>query len=418
MKTEAQRSLMADNLNDWQDVPLDSGSVNDWQDVPLDQKTDSLIEESEKPLRDSMFLAKDKSPDEVASSFKLAKKMSLPEDATDFVGRNYSELKKESEFDQTDFGKLIKDYPKTSSFLSNPVNGQLAKDDIEHLTWFEKAAKSYEYSQSASRKIDDLYFPRAATASLIVGGAELGKMASRSIPYLYDLVETIRKKKDNLQPELLDKSWYENKAAKFFDDISETFIKDIPQLSDNAAEQIMEGDFNGAAATLGLKILQSMPVSIAAGAAFVTGGPLIGIGEIGSGAAGEDYYQNFDNENVSPEINIITSGAKGLAEGAFEVLGLEKAVGSLAKGMFKASGKAGLQATAQAMRPLMEAFGAEAGEEFFTNITQDLTEFVSGRDPNAIKGMLSRGIEAGLVGGFSGIEAQLFTLNLITDTNN
>lgn len=387
-----------DNLDDWQDiVPQGSqgNEVDDWQDT-----TESAPDQ---PLKEAMFLAKQSSPDQAADAFRLAKKMSLPEDATDYVERNYDQLKKTSE-PETDFNKLVSKFPKTSEFLSNPINAKVAQDDIEHMSWIEKAVASQELSIRAQKDVTDTYFPQIVTP-LASGVVQAGSGLAKAPFYIYDLINTINAKAENRTPELLPKSYYENPVAKFFDDANKKFMDEMPALTDNWLEQVKEGDLNGASQSIAAQVLQSIPYSIAAGAAFVAGGPLLGVLGMAAPSAAEDYYQNIENKNVSPETNIVTSLGKGLLEGGFEVVGIDAAMGAIAKGMYKGAGKVGIKAVASAALPMLQAFGAEAAEEGLTSISQDLLDYSTGRNPEATKGMFSRAIQAAGIGGLAGVSS-------------
>lgn len=109
-----------------------SGSGNEYLDLVGNQKT---IQRQQ--LKKSFYTSKDKTPDHSTKVIKLAKRSNLP---TDFVDRNYNDLVKQDE-SKTDYDKIINQSPSVATYLSDPYNAAVSKDDIESLSQIESKVR-------------------------------------------------------------------------------------------------------------------------------------------------------------------------------------------------------------------------------------------------------------------------------------
>ena len=104
--------------------------------------TETLTVDQNTPLRGAMIDATKQNPDEWAEADKLSSQTGIP---TDVVQRNMSDIKAQQKFDQIDYSKIGKESPKTSAFLSDPVNASQAYDDVDALTGIERNVAGNEW---------------------------------------------------------------------------------------------------------------------------------------------------------------------------------------------------------------------------------------------------------------------------------
>jgi hypothetical protein len=415
----------------------------------FDQIADQERGESKASLQQSMFVAKDKSPDKQAKVLDISKKLSLP---PSFVDRNFDSLSKKVDT-QIDYDGMVDKNPRLTQWLSNSDNAALAKDDLAPLQDIEDTTHEYTGLSKAYHALNG-------------GMASLFSSIAKAPRFVYDVGQTVTNNTlDEMQnnftgtlsdigkniPRLPDapEDNYGKDVAKFFDDIADYERSKIPDLGVDIFREIKAGNKAKAANALFIQAVNSAPSSMAALVAFATGfgeAGLIGIG-ITSGA--QKYDQNLEKQKQiaadqkaaadsgAPAISMEGGSAPRPGEPGFlelmspdaptqkqeqftknqalldaSIYGtIEAGVESISFGVFKHWEKALLkQFGKNVTKEVMLAFGktmaastlSEGGEEMLTQVGQAYTDYLTGVDKNALKDLAGQTVNAGLVGGASG----------------
>ena len=102
----------------------------------------------ETALRQSVYDGMQQDPDQAAKALPLAEANQIP---LDMAKRNIQQLGTRENFDQIDFQGMLRDYPKLSTFLTNPDNAAVSHDDIpalQKVSDFARAVVDDHYSLS------------------------------------------------------------------------------------------------------------------------------------------------------------------------------------------------------------------------------------------------------------------------------
>lgn len=114
---------------------------------------DSEFQTQKQTLKQSMYVADQKSPDRQAQILKLSDKLKVP---PSFVDRNYDELSKKQSFETTDYDAIIDKTPGLAKYLENPDNATLSSDDLGPLSKIEGATKGVTARQPEPSIFSDL----------------------------------------------------------------------------------------------------------------------------------------------------------------------------------------------------------------------------------------------------------------------
>lgn len=87
-------------------------------------------------LQQSMYAAKDQDPDRTAKVLQLSDQLRLP---VPIVERNYDKLSQDKSLAATDYDTLIQKTPGLATWLKDPTNAALGKDDLENLGKIDQA---------------------------------------------------------------------------------------------------------------------------------------------------------------------------------------------------------------------------------------------------------------------------------------
>lgn len=115
------------------DTMLEPG--NEYDKIVAGQMQDQNV-----ALRRSMLQASDATPDRQAEVLRLSQRTKLP---ADIVDRNLDTIKKNVEFQSTDYDRILRDTPNLGQWLQDPHNAAVAKDDLGSLGAIEDVGRSF-----------------------------------------------------------------------------------------------------------------------------------------------------------------------------------------------------------------------------------------------------------------------------------
>lgn len=343
---------------------------------------------TEEAIKSSAVIASDKSPDQHAKVVSLAEKFGA---RSDFVEENYNDLAKKKEDDELNLKltNAIKTNPKTTDYFSNPDLLSIAKDDIDELMKLESSINEHSFTSQAYNALGAGFaktYENLAKAPAYIGNVSL-------IPS-----NIIRKSigEEQVGYEI------DNRLSDYYKKAGESFLKGSPATQESITNLTSKGEFAKAGQTIALQVIQNAPQQIALLGSAMAGFPAVGLGMAGVTTAA-DKASELQNSGVEPLQATTVAAANGTIEAAFESLGTMGILKSWEMAIAKDYGKS---ASKEVMFGLGKTFAysvlSEGNEEAATSLAQDFTDYVTGVNPDAMKGSIQRAIDAGVVGGFSG----------------
>lgn len=272
-------------------------------------------------VQSSVVAASKTSPDLAAKAHELSQQTGIP---VSVVLRNMDLVEKSVKPQSPDYDGLVKNFPATSGFLSEPSRAMLVTDDIEGLQKLEQNVKNL---QSKNRVVDLLSAGSYKAASslskipaslaqtaLVLENQTIGRLLEANAQQVmpgYQRPETQR----------VPEEWFYNPAAREFDRLAEAKSAQYPEISADVIQMIQDGDLEGAKTALISQLLYTSPTSIGlliAGAAGA-GIPALAVAGMSQGA---EAQQEALEAGVSPEAQVAYGTVSGVAEAAFESLPL------------------------------------------------------------------------------------------------
>lgn len=368
--------------NMYSDVNLDEVIPNqDSSAKPEESIHQELDNELNAQVQQSMFAAGQKNPDQHAKVMTLAESFGA---RSDFVEANYDALRARKE--QMDVGeKLANSSPKLKEFLTDPDTAAITKDDLDSLSQIEKEVEKRNFA-------DD------AWTALKVGGFKLNAMVAKTPGYLANVALVPENIWHRYQGEPQKYFPIENDVSRRYDQAAESLMNEAPALSKSAVTELTQGNYAEAGKIAALQIIQNFPQQIA-----ILGSMATGVGEAGLIGAGlttaAEKAGDLQKQGVEPLQAVNVAATHGVIEAAFERLGTGGVLKSWENAAVKEFGKqAGREFTFNFGKQLAYTVASEANEEFATSLAQDFTDYISGVNPDAMKGSLTRAFDAGLIG--------------------
>lgn len=366
------------------DIP-DQNTTEDNSDNPYMDLAANLDTMHDQSLKGSTFVAADKDPDQHAKVLTLAEKYGS---RSDFIEENYDIVRKQNEKNLLD-EQAFASGPKLKSFIANPDNMAVSKDDLDILNKIEGTVDNHSLANDAWK-------------ALQVGGLNLNSMLAKTPGYLANALlipENIYHKYNN-EPQKYFK--IENDLSKRYDDAAANLSAQIPDLNNSAFEQLGNADFKGAAKTAILQFVSNAPVQMGLIASMMTG-----VGEAGLVAAGVTAAaakgDALQKQGVEPLQGTAVAGVNGLIEASFESIGTMGLLKSWEQSAIKNFGKqGGKEFVLNFGKQLFHTTFGEGTEEAATSFAQDFVDYSTGVNPDAMKGSIERSFNAGLIGGLSG----------------
>lgn len=354
-------------------------------DNPYMDLADNLDTMHDQNLKGSTFVAADKDPDKHAKVLTLAEKFGS---RSDFIEENYDIVRKQNEKNLLD-EQAFASGPKLKSFIANPDNMAVSKDDLDILNKIEGTVDNHSLANDAWK-------------ALQIGGLNLNSMLAKTPGYLANALlipENIYHKYNN-EPQKYFK--IENDLSKRYDDAAVNLSAQVPDLNKSAFEQLGNADFKGAAKTAMLQFVANAPVQMG-----LIGSMMTGVGEAGLVAAGVTAAaakaDALQREGVEPLQGTAVGAVNGVIEASFESIGTMGLLKSWEQSAIKNFGKTGAKEfTLNFGKQLFHTVFGEGTEEAATSFAQDFVDYSTGVNPDAMKGSIERSFNAGLIGGLSG----------------
>jgi hypothetical protein len=351
-------------------------------------------EASKNALKASSFVAAQANPDQTAKAMKLAQKYNLPPSMVDMIERNTDILDREDKQNTLDLDKMVDKNPKTTEFLSNPNNAKLAIDDHGNLTMTEDKFKEYG---SLNEWYDRAY---VGLASMY---ANINRLPGTALE-LSLIPSNVFRKMVGADQVGIPKEWIDTDNAKYWDNLAKGVSKNFAELDGSITDEIGKGDYSKAARLMLMQATESFPTSMLVGASMFTGmGPAVGAALAGGLTAGQSLVETKDMPNVEPLAGQTTAFAKGAMEGLFEEIQVMGPLKHWEEALSKHFGK---KVTAEVFKDFGKAWaysvGTEGSTELLTQYGQDLSDYLTGVNPEGLSGIHQRALDAGLVGSFMG----------------
>ena len=110
-----------------------------------------LLEEQKNTTRRSLSFGMKQNPDEYAGAVKLGKETKT---STDFALKHKNDLELKKRMQVFPLDSFVRDTPRTAEFLSNPENAAIAHDDVDSMSFIEKAiGKVVDYGRAAGKGV-------------------------------------------------------------------------------------------------------------------------------------------------------------------------------------------------------------------------------------------------------------------------
>lgn len=341
-------------------------------------------------LKESMFVASKKQPDAAAQEFKLSESTGVP---ADVVARNKEQVQEKSAIDSIDYGSLIDKNPAVATWLQDPANASVSHDDVDNLKAHEKEVKGYNVFNS---------FWKSLNSGMAGSNAMLARIPAATFDVAMYPGNVYLKATGQGDKQVRSPEWLRNNpVAKYYDAQQEAWK--VPEMDKSIIEQAGKGDFAGAGKSLFSQLITNAPQQAVIIASALTGRPMVGLGYAGA-------TQTAAANKTAQESGVDPASATtdAMAQGSLEVL-LERAgtLGVLKKWENAIANSVGKQTSKQVMKELGKTILytglAEGNEEFLTQAGQDFSDYVTGVNPDGLKGILQRSIDAGLIGAASGV---------------
>lgn len=329
-------------------------------------------------------------PDRQAKILALSQKTGLD---TGVISRNFDMVTKESAFKDNDYESIVKSNPGLAKWLQDPDNSTLAKDEVGDLQAIENTTKEYGLMNGMYNSL------QSGIANVY---SSIAKVPALAYDAYFLPANLIRMQKG--EPLIsASEDLRENAVVKRYDKAGQDFAAKVPELDQSITTEIGKGNFAAAGRIAAMQVVANAPQQAALLLSMATG-----FGESGLVMAGVTTAAQANTENARKGINPIVSVgdalAKGTIESAFESIGtfgiLKHWEGTLANSFGKETAR---EVIGQATKAMAYSFAGEANEEFLTSIAQDMTDYISGVNPDALKGMTTRALDAGAIGGASGL---------------
>lgn len=350
-----------------------------------------MKEESRIRVQESVYVGAKTDPDRSAEYQRISKAMNLP---LPLVERNYEQLKGKAKTDAINTNKLIDENPLLSEWLANPDNASIAMDDLGNLKKLESETSDFKFFDEAFN-------------SLASGVASINSNVLKTPALLLDAAAI----PGNLiadaagMPEYRFKSpdWMlKNQATEWADSIAKGSAAQVPALSTDMMEKLGQGDIKSAVRGLTMQLLSNGPNQmLMMGLAMSTGGTA-GLAYAGAtSAAGKNA--ELREQGVDPTLAATNAITTGGIEAGFESLGTFGIMKTWEKQIAKTYGKGmSREVISGVAKNILYSMASEGNEEALTSGAQDLTDYITGVNPDALKGIGGRMANAGLLGFASG----------------
>lgn len=141
-------------------------SLPDTKANPYDAGVQAQTAADQTALRGSMFVAGQTTPDRAAQVIKLSERTKIP---VPVVERNFDTLSKKFDLTDDEYGSIIKNNPTLTTWLGDPTNAAVSRDDLTTLQRIENTVRSFTRGwtrASSGGDLADLLFKEVEQGSL------------------------------------------------------------------------------------------------------------------------------------------------------------------------------------------------------------------------------------------------------------
>lgn len=332
-------------------------------------------------------------PSAAAKSLELEMKTGIP---AEFIQQDPDGFEKE--MNQANFSpeQFVKSNPQLAQWVAqNPMHYSLIKGDLPNL-------------KNMSDQIQEYGLLKDAYDALGSGTNQLFANTARIPGLLYDMAAWPQNYLATKYPEEfgnLETSTaglpIQNKVAQFFENQAKAFTDENSDLNDSVTSEITKGNYARAGRVAFAKLVQSAPqlAEMMVGGAQKHALKLLLMGAQQS-AESANRPENVAAGPVMGTLDALGQGA--VAAGAGEV----GTFGSLAKwgeALAASYGKATATAVVKSfINALTYSFTRDASSMAAMSVANDLTDYATGVNPNALEGTFGRALESGIIGGATG----------------
>lgn len=358
---------------------------------PVEQMQPEPADEKE-ALSQSFYVASKQDPEFKAKALKLANELQMP---ASVVERNYEMLVQKKEANSVDPDKLIAKTPSLAKWLSVPDNASLAKDDIASLEKIERATKEQSYGAGLVGSLKSGFF------QMLSGLSKAPALAYGEAPgpdWLYEgssgaMVREEIKRNSGPVPKAL----YDNELTRALDSKAKEFAPE--EMTKGIIEEASNGNFASAGKALSYQIMSNIPQLGLLAASRGASLPVML-----ASSSGQKFAENLE-AGVDPALaksNALVTG--GIETGVEMISGPGSAAFKESiKSIVRSLGKEGAKEVFKtSLLQIAKQAGAEGAEEFVTSASQDMLDYGSGIDDNAMDGIFTRASNAFLVGAGAG----------------
>ncbi len=339
-------------------------------------------------LKTSMYSAAKVEPDRQAQVISLSEKSGLP---VPVVERNFDDVNRKYSHD-IDYDDLIKNSPGVSEYLKEPNMASVSHDEIPALRGVEEQVKEFGVLNSMYRSLN------VGLAKFDATVAKLPALAYNVAALPTNLMFKAVGRPD-LQAQAPD--WLmNNPASRFYDRSADAWH--TPDLDASITGEIKGGNYGKAGRALAAQFVANAPNQAALLLATVAGYGVPAL--VGAGAMqAANVSAEAQAKGADPAMATLDALYQGTAEAGFERVGTFGVLKTWEKAIAKQYGKEiSKQVFKDFGKTLAYSVAAEGNEEFLTQYAQDFSDYITGVNPDAMKGTFERALNAGIIGGVSG----------------
>lgn len=344
-----------------------------------------LASDKKSELDQSVFAAQDQGPDEKAKAMGLADKLQAPLSLVEKDPKSFEQFDYKKQAEET-----FKNYPKTAEWASDPNHAALIKDDLGPISNIENSVNEYTILDKSIRTLN------RGAANVVSWIFRLPALINKAGLLPINAARSLLN-----YPELKTPDWLiNNPVSTYYDEVANQYA--IPEVGGSIGQELTSGNFSKAGAIAWYKFLENVPNL----ATLLVSGGTLGATRAAIGAGALSSAQQIpvaEKANVGEMRSTIDVIANGVYEAAFERLGTLSVFKESAKQIAKKYGESVMKEYILGFsKTLLKSSASEGAEEFATQIAQDLNDYVTGVNPDALKTLIANGVEAGLVGATSG----------------
>lgn len=360
--------------------------------APLKNEYDAILDKPSAdptaPLKQSMFVASTRNPDNFAQARQLAAQANLPPDV---VQRKMPDVQKALTQTQTDYDGIVQNTPKLGEWLQNPDNASVAHDDIPALSKIESNVQDYstmhQMGAAWNAGLANLYSGIAKIPALGLDvinalGATASVTGEPSIP----VPESLRK---NSFTDLMDSE------AKYMN-------AQAPKMIDSVTGDIADGNYAKAGQAFAVQLAHNAPTLAAIIGSSMIGQPEAGIA-LTAGGAGAESESAAIEKGISPDV----AAPVGLAHAAIFAAMSEIKIGALDSAVAKWGDTFGQDITREVMQKFAGTLAYNAtkmgGQMAVAHGADQFADYISGVNPDAFHDFAKQTADTFLSGAGTGL---------------